>query len=122
MAINSSDDLDPYYSEFWADPDPAVDEPLPSAYNPTGQPPYTVNNPPPPPRDGYEYVLNPTTGEFVEVLRGTLPPWMTAPSTEEPPPTTPANTTDTTNTTGTIGTIGTTGSTGTSDGDYYAGA
>ena len=37
-------------------------------------PPYTTANPPPYPPDGFEYILNPGTGEFELKPRGTSPP------------------------------------------------
>lgn len=54
----------------------------------TSGPPYTTANPPPAPPDGYEYILNPNTGEFELHPRGGVNPPTTAPPTTEPPTTT----------------------------------
>jgi len=47
-------------------------------------PPYTRSNPPPAPRDGYEWIMDPATGVFNEVPRATTPA-----TTNDPLPTTP---------------------------------
>ena len=65
-------------------PDYGYADPITSAA-PRSGPPYTTSNPPPAPREGYEYILNPATGEFEERPRN-------APGVEQPPP---SNTTTT---------------------------